>query len=243
MKPKILLFDLETSPNLGWTWGKYEQDVISFKEQSFILSFSAKWLGGAQITRGLCDYPNYNRNKHDDSSLVRELWKLFDDAEVLVAHNGDRFDIKKANARFAFFDLRPPSPYKKIDTLKIARKYYSFNSNRLDDLGDYLKLGRKQHHEGFGLWQKCMEGDLEAWKKMKKYNAQDTLLLEKLYYRFLPYIENHPAAKMRENPYGKCPNCGEKKLHSRGFEWVRNVRYKKFQCHGCGKWQVSKIKA
>lgn len=30
---KILLFDIETSPNLSYTWEKYQQDVIAFEKE------------------------------------------------------------------------------------------------------------------------------------------------------------------------------------------------------------------
>ena len=40
--PKILLIDIETAPNLGYIWGKYEQNVIDYKTEWYLLSFCAK---------------------------------------------------------------------------------------------------------------------------------------------------------------------------------------------------------
>lgn len=182
-KTRIAFFDIETAPNLGWTWGKYEQNVIDFKNDWYMLSFAFKWKGGKVRTYALPDYPRYNRDKQDDKDLVRDLWKLMNEADLIVAHNGDAFDIKKANARFIYHRLDPPSPYKTFDTLKAVRRVASFTSNKLDDLGRDLHLGRKIPHTGKNLWFDCMRGDLKAWKLMRKYNAQDVELLERLYLR------------------------------------------------------------
>lgn len=235
MKPKILFFDIETSPSLGFSWGKWEQNIIKFKEHWFILSYSAKWFNGKQTTRGLIDYPRYRNHKHSDKAIVKDMWDLFDKADILIAHNGDQFDIKKVSAKFSYHGLPPPSPYVTVDTKKIAKRYFGFLSNSLDDLGDYLRLGRKVHHEGFELWEKCMAGDSSAWRRMKKYNAQDVLLLERIYQRFLPFMKNHPnMGAWTKNRV--CPKCGSVNVHSRGYEIVPSGRYQRLQCHSCGAW-------
>src|ERR1700688_4966752 len=102
---KILLLDIETSPNLGWVWGKYQQDIIKFNKEWFILCFAAKWLDQSQIiTKRLPDYNLYKKDSENDREVVRALWELLDEADVVVAHNGDEFDIKKINARIVFQD-------------------------------------------------------------------------------------------------------------------------------------------
>lgn len=241
MKPNVLLFDIETSPNLAYVWGKWEQDVIAYKREWYIISFSAKWLRGEQITKALPDYKGYKRNKHDDKALVKHLWKLFDKADILVAHNGDQFDIKKVSARFSFHGINPPSPYKSADTKKIAKRYYNFNSNSLNDLGQYLKLGKKVKTGGFDLWLDCIEKDQpKAWKLMKKYNAQDVRLLEKVYLHFLPFDRSHPNMGMWIGL--ACPKCGSKSMVGRGIARTTTGGYHKLQCKNCGGWSNSKIK-
>lgn len=235
IKPKILIFDIETSPNLGYVWGKWEQNVIEFKEEWHILSFSAKWLDGKQITMGLCDY-----KAKDDRSLVAHLWKLFDDADIIVAHNGDEFDIKKVQQRFVFYKMKPPSPFKTVDTKKVAKKYFSFNSNSLNDLGVTLGFGKKEKHDGFETWLGCMAGDKKAWAVMKKYNAKDVVLLEKIYLHFLPWISNHPNLSTFLGEV--CPKCGGKHLQSRGVARTLTSSFKRFQCQDCGGWGRFRIK-
>ena len=79
-------------------------------------------------------------------------------------------------ARFLYHKLPPPSPFKSIDTVKVARRYFNMNSNKLDDIGRYLGLGRKVVHTGWDLWKRCFNGDRSAWQEMISYNTQDVVL-------------------------------------------------------------------
>jgi DNA polymerase elongation subunit (family B)/predicted RNA-binding Zn-ribbon protein involved in translation (DUF1610 family) len=234
MKPKILFCDIETFPNKSYTWGKWEQDVMEFIDQWYILSIGYKWLGGATKVMALPDFKGYKPYSKDEK-LVKFIWDLFNEADIIIAQNGDNFDIKKINTRFLIHGLPPPAPYKTIDTLKVARSKFSFNSNKLDDLGRDLGIGRKVEHEGFPLWLKCEKGDLKAWKRMKRYNKQDVDLLAELYEKELPYITNHPNL----DAYYKgivCPKCGSNDINWRGIARSKVSIYKRFQCQSCGGW-------
>lgn len=237
---KILFFDIETAPNLGWIWGKYEQNVIEFVSEWYMLCYSAKWYGDKKaIAVGLPDFPSYKRNPEDDKALVKSLWKLLDEADVVVAHNGDKFDIRKVNSRFLAHGLPVPSPYKTVDTLKVARKYFGFNSNKLDDLGEVLGVGRKIDTGGFKLWKGCMSGDSASWKKMLKYNIQDVLLLERVYEKMLPWMDNHPNTNLLLGKLDACPKCGNDHIQKRGFRHTKTGKYQAYQCiGGCGGWST-----
>lgn len=224
---KTILLDIETSPNLAYVWGKYEQDVIEYESEWDLLCWTVKELNGKSLTRGLCDVRN-------EKQLVKELWEQLNGANVVIAHNGDAFDLRKANAKFSFYRLPPPEPYKTVDTLKVARKYFGFNSNKLNDLGQHLNLGAKVETGGFKTWKGCMEGKKESWRLMKKYNAQDVELLEKVYLHFRPWIENHPNLSVYT---GKgCPACGSMNLIRRGFRYLKTTVAPQFSCNDCGKW-------
>lgn len=240
---KILFLDIETSPNLGWTWGKYEQDVIEFEQEWHMLSFSAKWLGSNKtVVYALPDFPGYAKNKRDDKQLVSKLWELINEADVVIAHNGDKFDIRKINSRFIVNGLLPPAPYKTVDTLKIAKKHFGFNSNRLDDLGNILGLGRKLNTGGFKLWKDCMAGKLEAWKKMKAYNKQDVLLLEQVYLKLRPWVSAHPNIGILVDK-NACHACASVNTQRRGYSHSKQTTYQRIQCMDCGSWsQVGAVK-
>lgn len=223
---KTLLFDIETAPNVAYVWGKWEQNVIEFVKEWEILSFAYKWLG---VGNTVCITRNDFRDK-TDKTITKVLWSLLDEADVLVAHNGDQFDVKKVKAKFLEHGFCPPSPFKTIDTKKIAKSLFSFNSNSLDDLGKTLGVGRKVKHEGFSLWLKCMRGDNAAWKRMAQYNKQDVCLLEKVYLAMRAW--GNPAHIYRDSA---CPSCGSKDYQHRG----RDVFLKKKQrahCNKCGRW-------
>ena len=151
-------------------------------------------------------------------------------------HNCDAFDVKKANARFIFHGLEPPSPYKTIDTLKLARKYFKFDSNRLDNLGQYLKLGRKLPHTGKHLWLGCMDGDLKSWDLMKRYNKQDVVLLEKVYLKLRGWNQSSPNLNMIFGGIFNCPNCGSDQIIKKGYQYTRISAYQRWKCLNCGAW-------
>ena len=238
---KVLLIDIETSPNLGYCWGKYEQDIIKFEKEWSIISFSYKWLGDKETTvLALPDFPLYKTDKASDKDIIRKIWDVLDQCDICIGQNLDRFDIRKINSRFVVNGLTPPSPYKTVDTLKIAKKYFGFNSNKLNDLGNYLGVGQKANTGGFQLWLDCAAGNKEAWKKMKKYNKQDVVLLEKVYLKLRPWLSNHPNVSVLK-PVTSCFTCGSDKVQRRGYSYSKMSKYQRYQCCACGSWSQGKL--
>lgn len=223
---KVLLFDIETRPLLSYNWGVYEQDAIKVVEDWGLLCFSYKWLGKKKTYVETIE-------SQSEEKLVKKIHKLFDEADTIIAHNGNKFDIKKTNSKFLQYRLTPPSPYKKIDTLLVAKQNFKLTSNRLDDLGEYLHVGRKVKHPGFEMWKGCMENEDKWWKLMIKYNKQDVLLLEKVYQKLLPWI-TQPTALWSKVP---CPHCGSPETQNRGKATTGGGKTRKrHQCTDCGKW-------
>ena len=241
-KKKVLLFDVETAPNLGTYFELWKEGNILWTFQHwYILCFAWKWLGEKEThVVALPDFKTWKKDKTDDELLIKELWRLFNEAEIIIAQNGDRFDIRKANARFIKWELEPPSPYKTIDTLKVARKYFKFDSNKLDDLGDYLNIGRKIRTEK-GLGKDCMDGDKRAWKYMKEYNKQDVILLEKVYFKLRGWMTNSPNMNLLFGTVYNCPTCGSEHTVKKGFNRTRVAIYQAYKCLNCGSWSQGVI--
>lgn len=236
---KTLLFDIETAPSLGWVWGKYQQDVIAFDQNWYMLCWSAKWLDSSKIiTKALPDYKGYKKNPEDDKALCIDLWNLIDEADIIIGHNCDEFDLKKANARFVINELEPPSPYRTIDTYKVARKHFAFESNKLDDLGKMLKVGQKLSTGGFSLWKGCMSGDLNSWKTMKQYNKQDVILLEDVYYKLRSWNKNAP--RINEDT-SACYCCGSINTQRRGFNYTKAKKFHRIFCKDCSSWSQGPV--
>ena len=234
--PRIALVDIETAPNLSWVWGRWEQNVIDVHTHWYMLSFAYKWYGTKRVhVHALPDYPLWKKDREDDRSLVLDFWKILDEADIVIAHNGDAFDLKKGNARFIQHGLKPPAPYKSIDTLKLARRHFKFDSNKLDDLGNSLGVGRKLPHTGKQLWFGCMAGNPAAWKKMRRYNAHDVTLLERVYEKLKPWAPNHPNLNLYGNSCG-CPGCLSANVQRRGLSYTKSIVRQRWQCLDCGTW-------
>lgn len=234
-KARILLWDCETSPLITYSWGIWEANAIKVIKDTQILCFAYKWLGDKTVkVIGQDDFKSYKPGVNDDKHVVKAIWELFNEADVVIAHNGNSFDQKLAQARMMVHQLPPPAPYKQIDTKLVARRYARFTSNKLDDLGLALSLGQKLETGGFATWEGCLAGQQSAWNKMKKYNKQDVALLEQVYLRLRPWISTHPAVEQADIPV--CPRCGSSKLQSRGYRINSTTRTKRYQCSNCGGW-------
>ena len=241
MSAKIILLDIETAPGLGYAWEKYDTNIIAFERPWFMLSFAWMQFGTEDVyVRALSDYVDYKPGGTDDRLLLSDLWNVLDAADIVVAHNGDAFDIKKSNARFVIHDMPPPSTYKTVDTLKIAKKHFKFESNKLNDLGQYLGVGGKAPTTGWSLWKGCMDGDPDAWEMMKAYNIQDVQLLEKVYVKLRAWSTTHPDLNLYSHAEA-CPTCQSSNVQRRGFSYAKTQVRQRFQCQGCGSWYSGKI--
>lgn len=234
-KPRILLLDIETSPIIAAVWTLYEANAIWVVRDTHLNAFSVKWLGEREVTtRILPDYPRYKRNKHDDKPLCRDLWKYLNRADIVIAHNGDSFDIKKVNARFVLHGFGPPDPYKTVDTLKIARRVFKFDSNKLNNICRYAGIGEKLPHTGAKLWEGCDKGDPKAWRTMRRYNARDVSpMLEGAYNLIKGWAPNHPDLRLYTG-HDNCPTCESFRIKKRGLHYLKSVIRQRYKCLDCG---------
>lgn len=214
-KAKILLFDLEVSPMLAYTYNYYEGQVLKIVEPQKLLCFSYKWLGDTQKpeTVTLIDK---GTNPKDDFWITHELWRLLDEANLAIAHNGARFDGKMANTFFVAHGLKPPAPYKMVDTLTAARQKFKFPSNKLDELGKFLGVGQKTEVTCNDLWEACLEGNKKAYQQMAVYCANDVTLMENIYWKLIPFA-NMPAINKLINQELVCSKCGNTHLQRKGI--------------------------
>ena len=213
-KAKILLFDLEVSPMLAYTYNYYEGNVLKVVEPQKLLCFSYKWLGDKDAPK-VVTLLDGGKNAKDDFWPTYELWKLLNEANLAIAHNGSRFDAKMANTFFVEHEMQPPAPYKIVDTLTAARQKFKFPSNKLDELGKFLKVGQKTEVTCGDLWEDCLKGDKKAYKLMAKYCANDVVLMEKIYWKLMPYA-NMPLINKLVNEELVCPVCGGRQFHKKG---------------------------
>jgi hypothetical protein len=226
---RLLTLDIETSPNLAYVWGLWDQNVglNQIAELGSVICFAAKWYGEKKV--------HYHSDHHDGhAAMVQAAWDLIDQADAVIHYNGKAFDITHLNREFVLAGLAPPSAHKDIDLLTVARGRFKFASNKLEHVASTLGIGHKLHHSGFSLWIGCMKDDPKSWATMRKYNILDVLLTEQVYERLRPWVRNHPNVTLYEEGVSGCPTCGEKeKLTKRGLEYTRVSVFQRWQCQAC----------
>ncbi len=233
---KILLLDIETAPLLAYVFQKqvWKAHISSDKVVSdwFMLTYSCAWFGDGVV------FSNRITGKEaleeDDTRLVHELWEFLNEADIVIAHNGNHFDLPNMNTRFLLHGLPPTSPYKQIDTLDVAKKQFGFTHNNLNGLAATLKLGAKIE-TNFDLWKRCLRGDDKALEEMEHYNVHDVELLESVYMYLRPWIKSHTTLSLYNNDdVAQCPYCGERKLTQEGHFYTLTGKYETYRCAHCG---------
>lgn len=244
--PKILLFDIETAPMIAYTWTKFPDAIGDDMLISdwFIICWSAKWLFDDEI-HSMCQ-TSKEILKKDDERITKGLWKMFEEADVIIAHNLNKFDRKRANTRFLAHGLGFPTHYESIDTLLHVRKQFAFPSNRLDYVAKHFFKIEGKKGTSKGLWWRCMEGDQEALDAMQEYCDQDIRVLEDVYLRIRPYIKPHPNIGLHiGEDIELCPTCGSDDLDWTGTYRTQVNAYDGFRCKSCkatGRSRTSNIK-
>lgn len=212
--PKVLIFDIETTPIRVFVWGLFGNKYINHDNiitDWNILSWSAKWLFGDEIFGEVLT--SREATNGDDSRIIKSIWDKFNEADIVIAHNGNRFDIPRLNTRFILNNLNPPNSYKSIDTLAVVKKHFKFTSNRLDYLGKLIS-NKQKIETNFQLWKDCLDGDKKALSDMLTYNFMDVELLEEVYLELRPWIKSHPNMGLyldADTKHGAfaCSNCGK----------------------------------
>lgn len=233
--PKILIFDIETSPLKAYVWNTWKTNVYheQILSEWFCLAWSAKWLYSSEILGDVLTSKEVL--KEDDKRIMTSLWELINKADVVVAHNGNKFDIPRINSRFILNGLPPTKPYFSIDTCNIARRQFDFTSNSLNALASYFGIEHKLDTD-FNLWKRCLEGDEEALSYMLKYNKKDVAILEEVYLKLRPWIKNHPNMGNLEGNKDACANCGSLNttLLVQQYYYTNVGKYNLYRCNDCG---------
>lgn len=242
MAAKILLLDIETAPALTRVWGLFDQNIgiNQIVKDGYVLMWSAKWLGSPKIMWDAVQHYSDGVHGRDleryEKRIAQSIWKLLDEADIVITHNGDEFDLKWLNATFLKHGMPPTSSYKSIDTLKESRKNFRFMSNKLEYLLRKLDLGAKIKTD-FELWVQCMKGSKSSWYKMVTYCKNDVTSLEELYLEIRPFIKHHPNLALYIDDLGRktCPNCQGNAIKKKGFEYTAVGKYQRYVCIACGK--------
>jgi|JI10StandDraft_1071094.scaffolds.fasta_scaffold114534_3 uncharacterized protein YprB with RNaseH-like and TPR domain len=172
-----IFFDIETSPNVVFSWrigNKVNLSHDNIINERAIICICYKW-DDEDVVHSL------KWNKGDDKEMLKKFAKIIDSADEVIGQNSDKFDLKWLRTRCILHDIPISNKFNSIDTLKMARAGFNFNSNKLDYMGSYLGLGKKLS-TGYDLWTKIvLHNDSKAMEDMITYCKQDVALLEKVY--------------------------------------------------------------
>ncbi|UGL61395.1 putative DNA polymerase III epsilon subunit [Xanthomonas phage DMF5-T1] len=240
--PKILHIDIETSQMIVWAWGLHKQfvghdDII---QDWNVLSFCAKWQGVPLV---IYDDLREQKNPTKDKRLCVALSKLLTAADVVVAHNGKKFDLKKIRSRMAHNKLKPVPDTRIVDTLLESRKVFGHTSHKLAYLTTHFGEDglRKLDHGKFAgkaLWRECQTGNLAAWEEMRKYNIVDVLAMESMYKELRGWYQGaqNLAIFSPSHDGHTCPNCGSTDVRQKGYRHTQVSVYARYRCNSCGGW-------
>ncbi|RTL04522.1 hypothetical protein EKK58_10390 [Candidatus Dependentiae bacterium] len=234
--PRVLFLDIETAPIDGYVWDLWNNNVSldQIEKDWYILSWAAKWLGEEDV---FYEDKSDTWDNEDDLMLLGGIWTLMNEADIIVTQNGIKFDEKKLNARFIINGFPPPSSYRSVDTLQIAKKHFGFTSNKLEYMTSKLcKKYKKLTHgkyPGFKLWKQCLLGNQEAWTEMYEYNVHDVLALEELYLILRPWYKSHPNFNVYTDSEETVCACGNKEFEHSGYHYTNLGKYDKFKCTEC----------
>lgn len=221
---------------MGWFYPPtYETGILRVEERQRLMSFAYQWVGEKKITGlTLYDTETYNVDPKNDKLLVMQLHKVMSQADLLLGQNSDNFDIKMANYFFIMNDLTPVPPTRSIDTKKIAKRYFRFNNNTLDNLGEELGFGGKTKITYKDLWVDAfIKGDKKAWKLMNDYCKNDVDKTTKIYLKMRGFMRSHPNLARISGEFDACPFCGGFNYRIRAYRHTNIGRYHQYSCNDC----------
>ncbi len=241
-KQNVWIIDIETAPLIAYVWDLRDQNLSlsNLKTDSYVMAWAAKKLGDP-ASKVVYRDQREAKDIENDKEILLDLWKILDEADIIITQNGQKFDGPKLNARFITHGLKPPSPYQHLDTYQIVKKSAKFTSNKLEYLTGKLctKYKKLSHGKfpGLSLWINCLKGNLAAWNEMRKYNIHDVFSTEELYMKIRAWApESMPDPFAGANPAVECRTCGELACTKQGTRMKKRNLYQRYQCQSCGAW-------
>lgn len=235
-KPKVLYYDIETSlaKSYHFNYWKTSIGVKQMIEPSHMLSHAWCWGEDGEVFSSILT-PKEALAK-DDERIVLEAWSLFDQADIIVAHNGKRFDVNKCNGYFLKYGLPKPSPFKVIDTLEIAKKNFNLPFKSLEYLAKFLDVELKLDAGGIETWIGCERGDQEALDTMVEYNRGDITTLREIHKRLKGWDNNGVNIALYNDSHDAlCTHCGSDDVSvlSDKFAYTPQRKYQVYRCNSC----------
>lgn len=210
----------------GWTGKRIHPDNVS--AWPFTICAAWKWYDATNVEfAAVWEVGGYD-------GFMRAVWEVFDSADIIIGHNAERFDAKHLMGGWAEMGLPAPSPYKVIDTLKIARGSFAYESNTLDALNKRLGIDAKTDKYDAKIARAAVNGDKDAQEVLSSYNRGDIIASEALFDRLRPYAKGLPHMGMWADSDLACPNCGHDMTPTGKTAHANVQAYAALRCDHCG---------
>lgn len=223
-----------TTWNVGY---KQTIDYSNIIKERAIICICYKWEGEKKVRSLTWDH------KQNDKTMLQEFVKIAAEADEMIGHNGDKFDLAWIRTRCAFHRISMFPKYITVDTLKVSRSKFRFNSNRLDYIAKFLGVGAKIKTD-YGLWKDVLSGSERALNKMVKYCKGDVLILEKVYEVMRTHIEPKQNYSALYNSHKQgCPECGSDNLRANGTRaTLTGIIKRQYFCIDCKTYHSKTVK-
>lgn len=240
-KPNILLFDIETIPNMNEAMKVWCQLGLfpGRTMKATVTSLLCVGYKELESKRTYCinawDFPEWDKDINDDKAITKAIHQIMSQADGVITHNGKRFDWKYLQTKFLMHGLDPLPKIPHVDTCAVARSNLFSFSNKLDYLGEYFVKDRKLENGGWDLWVKVSKRIKKYQDLMERYCKQDVDLLEKLYLKLRPLTKGLPNANIyNESKWDKvCPKCGSANFKANGWRYTATQKYQRYRCKSC----------
>lgn len=247
--PRVLVADIETFPCIFYAWGPGKQNlgIEALHTDWSMMSFCGKWLGIDGVFYADNRYRAWPR---DDFEQLLCVHVILSETDMVLAHNGKKFDMRKIRARLALNGFPPLAPIKVIDSYQLNDKAFGFTSQKLAYVSEHFgDQGKSEHVKfpGLHLWKQCEAGNMEAWEECREYNTRDVLETEAMYLKLRGWYHHGPnfGPYVTPSEQGKvvCHRCGSENVIKKGTRPARTQLgiYQRYKCNDCGAWPRGRV--
>lgn len=239
IKPKILFYDIETSPLKAWVWSCGKQVIRHGQlDKNYcrwgIICVTYCWNDGKPAQS-----IDWGYGEQDSGAVVKEFDNIIKQADWTIGKNSDLFDTRMINAVRMFAGLPGMPEWTKYkDDLEVQmRRYFRLPSQSLDYISGQLGYGGKikmEMQDWIDICEKNKGGE-KALAKMIKYGKKDVVDTRALWNRLSEHFEPkfNMATYLNAKLVCKYSDCGSSELRKDGVRIGAKTRYQEYRCKKC----------
>lgn len=132
----------------------------------------------------------WKTRRGDDKALVKAINELVREHDVIVAHNGTRFDIPMLRTRAVHWGLEPLRDVKIVDPCTIAFRKFKLRSNGLARLSDYVGVKDRKTPLDLSVWMDAiLNGTKASMDLIVEHCEADIRVLSAVLKAVTPFIK------------------------------------------------------